>query len=420
MKTPTIQEKQPQENQNASFDTVSEGMSLAPPVFQLEASEDAQQPSSPATGFVTVTNGNALLRGGPPEFKSLETTIAPGTRVVILEEQGTGKSAYVRVKDYDTGAELGWTWKNNTENLDQKYQNSNASYTYHVDGHDLVVFLPKDGIKQASVNVFMFFHGWGGDYTTTRTHAKNGGYDDNPAISGNIAGAVSNAGCIAICPQANQFKSNADWAKIAAGGYQNMVTSTLAHLSKDLGRTDDPLTAGNISLTGHSGGGAALGQAALDTGATDVTLQEAGYNFLDSWKKLREWFLLGQGPKTMRLITVNNAMGQKTRKPVANGGHFSKAQIVSYSKQLVKENKLPGPVTVEEFEGDGKVEDGDIVLERGYRVLRSDGSLQGSLRLYHLADSKADHWAAASQTMETSMTSGETDRADDEAWMKKR
>lgn len=85
----------------------------------------------------------------------------------------------------------------------------------------------------------------------------------------------------------------------------------------------------------------------------------------------------------------------------------------------MKENLLAGPVNVEEFQGDGKVEAGNIVLERGFRVRRSDGVLQGSLRLYHLADAKADHWAASSQTMEASMTAGATDRAADKAAAKK-
>ena len=121
----------------------------------------------------------------------------------------------------------------------------------------------------------------------------------------------------------------------------------------------------------------------------------------------------------MRVITQNNGNRHKTRKPVASGGEFSTSEIVSYSNELVKAGQLDGPVTVEEFKGDGKVEDGGIVLERGYRVMRSDGQLQGSLRLYHMEDSKAGHWDAASETMEASMTSGEKDRAADEEAMKK-
>ncbi len=427
MKTAPIQQNQAEDHQSQSLDNTSEGKSMAPPTFQLKtANENApmqREPDTPVT-TLTITNGNAILRGGPPGFDDLGSKIPPGTRVDILEESGKGNSAYIRVKDHDTGNELGWTWKKNTENLDKKYKNSNASYTYHVNGHDLTVFLPKEGLKDSKVNVFMFFHGIGGDYTTDKTHAVNGGYEDNPAIAAKMTEAVSNSGSIAICPQGNNPGSvTSEWAAIKAGGFQAMLSQTLKHLSADLGMTEQPLTAGNVSLAGHSAGGSALGQAALDTGATDVTLQEAGYgsnSFKKSWKKLRDWFLMGQGPKSMRVITQNNGNRHATRKPVAKGGEFSASEIVNYSKELVKAGQLPGPVTVEEMIGDGKVEEGGIVMERGFRVIGSDGKLIGSMRLYHMEDAEADHWAAASETMESSMTSGKKDQAADEDYMKNR
>ena len=67
----------------------------------------------------------------------------------------------------------------------------------------------------------------------------------------------------------------------------------------------------------------------------------------------------------------------------------------------------------EENAGEGRFEPSGIQLERGFRVFNKDNSLQGSLRLYQMADEKDDHWAVASKTMETSMTSGATDRAAD-------
>jgi hypothetical protein len=424
MKTPPIQQKQVADSRHASSGSESEGKSLTPPIFQLKTSEDAGAPnpnsSQGSPQMLTVTNGNTLLRGGPPSFTSLGTKIAQGTRIEVLEEKVVSGKTYIRVKDHDTGAELGWNAKSNAEDLDKKYKNAGATYNYHVGGYDLLVFVPKDGLKKTNPDVFMFFHGNGGDYKTAKTHTPGTNeFEDNPAISAKMAEAVSNSGNIAICPQGHNFHMDGEWNGVGAGKFKAMVDKTLAQLTADLG-SDKPLTAGNVSLAGHSAGGAALGQAALDTGANDVTLQEAGYRFNTSWIKLRDWFLLGKGPKTARVITQGDSEGVYTRRLLESGASFSTAEIVKYSKLLVQQKKLAGPVTVEEFKGDGKVEAGGIVLERGFRVVLSDGTLQGSLRLYSMADKKADHWAGSSKTMEASMTSGAVDRAADKAAMEKK
>jgi hypothetical protein len=425
MKTPPIQQKQSAAPQQEAPGMESEGKSLAPPAFQLKASSDIaaakpiQRKVLGTPGVLTITNDTAYLRDGSPSFISKGTTIAQGTRVVVLEEKKGANGTFIRVKNYDTDEELGWTSKTNVTDLDKKYKNGAATYNYHVGGYDLLVFVPKDGIKKTNPDVFMFFHGNGGDYTTAKTHTPGTDeFTDNPAISGKIPDAVSNSGSIAICPQGHNFHMDGEWGSVGAGKFKAMVDATLTHLSHDLG-SEKPLTAGNISLAGHSAGGAALGQAALDTDANDVTLQEAGYNFDGSWKKLRKWFLLGKGPKTARVITQGNKKGAYTRKPVNDGGILSASEIVNSSQELADKKLLEGPVTVEEFQGEEKTEAGGIVLERGYRVKLKNGTLQGSLRLYHLADAKADHWAASSQTMETSMTSGAVDRAADQEPIKK-
>jgi hypothetical protein len=455
MKTPPLQQKAAGNQPAAQDSPASEGKSLAPPSFQLEASEGAgAQPAQLKTGkaapmqmktekdeeggnsgqgdleMLTITNGNAVLRSGPPQFSSLGSTIPQGTRVDVLERKAVGKASYIRVKDHDTGTELGWTSEGNSADLDKRYKAAGASYTYHVDGHDLLVFVPPGGPKSATVNIFFFFHGNGGDYTTSKTHAQTKGFEDNPAISANMAQAVANSGSIAICPQGNGKKVDGEWGSIKAGGFKKMADVSLAKLSADLDRADQPLVAGEVSIAGHSAGGNALGQAALDTGATDVTLQDAGYNFTNSWEKLREWFLLGAAPKTARVITKKgkSAGGTATllrEKSVVDGktvpaGKFKASEIISYSKQLAKNGQLDGPVTVEEFQGDGKADASGLILVKGYRVFRQDGSLQGSLRLYELADPDGDHWAVSSTTMETSMSSGKTDRAADEKAMEDR
>ena len=212
MKANPIQQTKAGQNSQPSFTESTPSNTIAPPAFQLQAKEESESTALQGSPEVlTITNGNALIRGGGPNFESLGTTIPPGTRVEVLEEQSRGNSSYIRVKDHNTGAELGWTWKGNATDLDTKYKNANPAYAYHVDGFDLMVYLPKGGIPTSNVDVFFFFHGRGGDFTTTKTHAKNGGYPDNPAISGNIAEAVSNTGNIAICPQGHQFKVDIDW-----------------------------------------------------------------------------------------------------------------------------------------------------------------------------------------------------------------
>lgn len=425
MKTAPIQQNQSENQQNEFFGQSPEGKSMTPPTFQLQAGDEngTETPTTDPPVVMTTTNDDARLRGGPPEFAETGSNISQGTRLEVLEEQRKGNSAYIRVKDHDTQQELGWTWKGNVENLDQKYQQANATYHYHVGGNDLIVFLPENGLTDARPDIFMFFHGIGGDYSTDKTHARNGGYEDNPAIAADMAQAVNNSGGIAICPQAkNPGNATREWKAIQEGGFQAMVDQTLARLNADLGRTEQPLTAGNISIAGHSAGGSALGQAALDTGATDVTLQDAGYHynsFRESWPKLRDWFLLGEAPKTIRVISqVNNRGG--TQYPVTGDRELAKGEIVSHSRELVGAGQIPGPVTVEEIAGNDQVEKGGIVLKEGYRVIRSDGQLQGSLRIYEMASGSVDHWGVASETMESSMTAGERDRAADEEFMRDR
>lgn len=428
MKTPPLQQKQAAGPSQESSNQESEGKSLAPPAFQLKTSESGGAPSgnaaqlkaaSPKGGqgavqmagqFYTINNKLAALRGGAPDFKSLGKTIPKFTSVQIEEEVTNDKGVYVRVKDSDTGAELGWTKKENVTGIQDFYKPAKASYTYHIGGYDMLVFVPK-GIESATnPNVFLFFHGNGGDYSTSRTRAETKTYEDNPAISANMSEAATNSGSIAICPQGHHDKMSTEWGDITADQFKGMVDKTLEQLSGDLGRGDKPIKAGAVSVAGHSAGGAALGKAALGTGATDVTLQDAGYGFSKSWDSLRDWFFQGTDPRTVRVIT--RAYADDTHTLIDSGGNFDKSKIISHASKLGKK------VKVEEFKGDGKtVEDGGIKLVRGYRVYREDGSLQGSLRYYQRISS--DHWTASSGTMATSMTSGKKDRETDENAKKK-
>jgi hypothetical protein len=177
------------------------------------------------------------------------------------------------------------------------------SKVYHFNGLPTVrAFLPPGGVKGA-VDVFAFFHGMYAHHD-----AKSKGVDD-PERESHMAQAVAGSGrnLVALSPAAEM--TQAQWPQWAAlnksHGYAQIVEQSLRQLSTDLGT---PLTAGTISLAGHSAGGSALGEAAEQLGDAvhDVTLQDGGYGseaFLSSHEKLVHWLLTGKVDKTVRVIT---------------------------------------------------------------------------------------------------------------------
>lgn len=396
----------------------------------------------------TVTNGTTLIYG--EDLKPTRKVVPEGARVAVHDsKKDAHKHHFVRAKDLDTGADY-WIARGSGEDLDAKYAASKPEgkplYVYHAGGHDVLVFVPP-GIKDLQrVDIFMFFHGNGGNYAGEKTHkTKTDGFDDNPAKRAQIAEAAAASGRIAICPQAKEADHlHTDWEKIASG-FRQMVDVALRNLSDDLDKKDKPLKPGEISLAGHSSGGGPLGRAAQeleedgDRGVTDVTLLEAGYGFVDSFAKLRDWFLTGKTtPKTIRIITqyidgkgggagmVTRTLAQPSYQATWKDkegkehsefrhGALVKEQIEGYSQQLVKQKKLTGPVKV--IEELPNTKEGDLILERVDHVLRSDGGLQGSLRLYHMAKESDDHWAVSGpKNIAGSMGAGKADRATDAKW----
>jgi hypothetical protein len=163
-------------------------------------------------------------------------------------------------------------------------------------------FLPPGGIK-GTVDVFVFFHGMYAHHD-----AKSKSVDD-PERESHMAEAVAASGrnMVALSPAAEMTK--AEWPMWSAlskhSGFAQVVEQSLAQLSTDLGT---PLTAGTISIAGHSAGGSAVGEAAdqLGDAVHDVTLQDGGYtsaSFLASHEKLVHWLLTGKTDKTVRVIT---------------------------------------------------------------------------------------------------------------------
>ena len=220
---------------------------------------------------------------------------------------------------------------------------------YKIGKFEVLVFLPEHGIVPPDVDVFLYFHGMYADFATEKTNGFQAG-DDNPAKGADMAGAVtaSARNVIAIMPLAPSGAS-ANWEALA-GSDKKIVDTVLANLSADLG-IGEALTPGRISLAGHSRGGVGLGDAAKEMmdSVTDITLQDAGYgggSFEDSFEKVRDWLLLGKGPKTLRLITQDKAdrKERNTEKNTKKG--LNETSFSRRIAELRKEGKIKEELTV--------------------------------------------------------------------------
>jgi hypothetical protein len=205
----------------------------------------------------------------------------------------------------------------------------------------VLVFLPAAGIAPPTVDVFVFFHGMDADYGQTASvneFAKSG---DNPAKAAHMAESVAKTGrnMIALAP-AHGDHERITWQGLQPSAYAKMVNDVLQKLGADLpSPTGKPweLQPGNISLAGHSAGGQALGIAAAGMGdhVKDVTLQDAGYGFNPSWEAmLEQWFLVGDGDKSIRVIT-NQAKNIHDGRDSggAIGSHFNREHVKGAAKK---------------------------------------------------------------------------------------
>jgi hypothetical protein len=293
----------------------------------------------------TITDPQATVRGGPPDFKATKSNLPVGTRVDVTDEKDSAKRpkvTYVEVAEHGSGNALGWTAKTNLG--DVKYAAAGASFVYvakvqpregHPDSLPVMVYVPPkfDGKK---ADVVLYFHGDAADYSAT----KSDNYDrENPAIGMKLAGMALGPNQIVIAPQGNEWTAGgtaihnkSPWATLHAGDYERIVQTVFANLQDDLKFTA-PIARGAVSIAGHSGGGKALGQAAQDLDSTgggvkDVTLVDAGYggredakgkgdgSFAKSFQMVREWLLKGSGDKVLRVITKATIAGSDTRRAI--------------------------------------------------------------------------------------------------------
>lgn len=271
-----------------------------------------------------------------------------------------------------------------------------------------MVFPPSGGFTSSSVDVCMFFHGNSADFETAKA-------EDNSVKSARMAEAVATSGrnVVGLAPFAG---GAAAWQDVAAGDFRAMSDGVLQNLTRDLALTS-PLKAGAVSLSGHSGGGRALGQAALDTGAEEVTLQDAGYgkfdgklsvNYNDSWSKLGKWFLTGK-TKTLRVITASakgtgdqNASTRYVVESKTSG--FGEKALQAQMDRLVADKTLPEALTLASEKGDNAApRDGQMKLETKLTATRPDGKVQGTMYLYSIA---TDHQGARDKTMSAVLRGG--------------
>lgn len=360
---------------------------------------------------ITITDPTAYIRTPPPALQSTQQKIPVGTRVDVLQEQTVGGRKFIEVKDHDTGKVIGWTARTNGEDLNQKYAAAGAPHVYNVNGYDLLVYTSPD-LKPPTADVFMFFHGDGGDYTSRKTNVKDGGYEDNTAISAHVPEGVAQSGrnMVAILPQAKTKKSP-EWATLTPAAYAQMVDQVLPRLSRDLG-FQETLHKGSVSLAGHSHGGAALGAGAVGLDASDVTLQDAGYGWYGtSWQQLREWFVTGKPRKHLRIISTDP---ESTKGAIGNTRNVTQTGLAqSDVKQVAASHKLKAEITP--TPGDKKTaRDGGMTLDGGFD-LTIDGQPQGSLRIFTLkpklppGSKGGAHWGVKDQSMAATMRAGEAD-----------
>jgi hypothetical protein len=197
-----------------------------------------------------------------------------------------------------------------------------------------------------------------------------------------------------------------------------MVDDTLSKLSQDMGLADK-LQKGNVSLAGHSHGGAALGAAGVGLGANDITLQDAGYGWYgSSWKQLEQWFVTGTPVKHLRVIS-KDAPDAKDKTHAASSVGNTRSVLHSGMARadvmrVAKEHKLPNP-EVEPVDGDkATARDGGMTLDGGFDF-KIDGKLQARLRIFSIdpqlpkGSPGGKHWGVKDETMAASMRANNAD-----------
>src|SRR5207248_1299252 len=102
----------------------------------------------------------------------------------------------------------------------------------------------------------------------------------------------------------------------------------------------------------------------------DVTLQDAGYGFKDSWTKLAQWFLTGKAPKLIRAICATDS-GQSTRKAFSKDKERNGLDVDSLNQAIAKMGKA-NELKAEVAKGEDKEHTRGMKLESTI-VVKGDG-----------------------------------------------
>lgn len=362
--------------------------------------------------MLTITDVFALVHEGPPDFRQTGQRIPIGTRIDVLETAVRDDVTYAHVANHDSGEPLGWMLPSKAQDLAGVFNAAGATHVYLAAAHPVMVYLPARGIARENLEVFMFFHGIGGNYAATTTNKCDGGYVDNTGISADLPQAVDASGrnLIAIGVQAINSR-NPEWHDIPPADYKAMLDTVLAYLRVDL-QWPQPLEPVRVSLAGHSAGGKALGPAALGLDAGDVTLLDAGYgydSYQSSWRQLRTWFVTGKPVKQLRIVS-KDAPSQDGSVVVDNTRH---AQYVELGQDAIRDlatSQQSGDVALEAVDPDPATpRDAGLTLDGGFD-LQINGDLQGCLRVFAIvprAQGTQAHWGVKDETMQATLSAGD-------------
>jgi hypothetical protein len=286
----------------------------------------------------------------------------------------------------------------------------------------VLVFIPKDGLAAPDVDVFMFFHGIYAEYDREKDKsdvvAGQSVRRENPAQNSHMAEAVSQSGrnLVAIAPE---FGDHASWESAEPDTFKLVMETVLKNLSAELG-TPQPLKPAHVSVAGHSAGGRGIGRATEEMGdlVTDVTLQDAGYGIGEkkgdlygkSFEKVRDWLLMGKGPKTLRVISKDAPQGAdkneyNTRHVLTTKKGFNVQSFRDRIEELFAAHKIDHKLQVPEPEivDDKEQRDAGMKLEQKVQIM-DNGQLHGTLCVYSIATH--DHWEVRNRTMADAMAAG--------------
>lgn len=281
--------------------------------------------------------------------------------------------------------------------LDQQYAKAGASHVFAatVLGRPIpVMTYVSAGFDPAKpVDVVIFFHGHVADYSAAGVDNMT---RENPAIAARLPEVAADAGdsVVVLAPQLNTGdRLQEDWTKLTSADHQAIVAAAFAGLKQARGLADD-IPRGSISLAGHSAGGKAVGGAASAFGdaVTDITLQDAGYDFTtyqESFRLVREWLITGAPGKTLRIISKAAQAGTDTRGAAETPAAETRARALSQEavqQSIDAAGRTADLIVTAEAVNDQTARTNELHLIKKVEIRhQADQVLQGAIHLFYMA-----------------------------------